>query len=424
VSARVGVGVGRDSVRAVLVRRGSIAWSASAALGEGEALRETLLRLLTEAPRGGWRRVRLAAAIGPAASQVKRLDGLPPVKSPRVLAQLVAENAGRFFLRNGVPLRVTDVHVAVTGDVWAGAVEAKVLDDVADAARALGMRLDAARPTLAVLPYALARTKDAATAFWRDADTRADVVIDGYALVRARRLPALDAADIPVGLPAQAIHPALRALGDDAWQFADAYGAAVAPPRAPLAFHTHAGSDRGASWTRLAAAGVLVVASAAAALVAPALAASRTATRAAGRIEELRYVQRELARTQASLVQLSGTLRQLAAFGAERRSMLRLLGALSAATPESTAIVTLRVDGVAGSFGALTPRGAAVLPTLAGLDEITGATIAGPVTREQLGSQELERVTIRFRVQPPGRGRAGRREFAPRDDARRPAGQP
>jgi hypothetical protein len=62
--------------------------------------------------------------------------------------------------------------------------------------------------------------------------------------------------------------------------------------------------------------------------------------------------------------------------------------------------VTLRVDSAGGSFVALATRGAAVLPSLGKLSEIDGASISGPVTREIVGTQELERVTIRFRLPP------------------------
>ena len=403
MSARLGVGIGRDALRAVLLRRGHVVWSASAGVAEGEPLRDALVRLLSGAPRARFGQMKLVAAVGPAASQVRRFEGLPPVKHPRLLARLAAENAGRFFLRNGVPLSITDIHIVGPGQVWAAAVETAIVDDIAEATRLVGARLEGTRPTVAVLPFALRGTA-AATIVWRDADTRADVVVERSALTRVRRLPCFDAIDPPAP-PTETVHPALRALGDAGWRFADAFGAAMAPSRAPMLVHARAESRARDRWTRLGILTVFVLASAVAALAAPAMLASRTAERAATRIGELHQVQRELARAQDTLVQLSSTLRQMAAFAAERRSMLHLLGALAETTPESTAIVTLRLDGRGGSLVALAPRAAAVLPALGDLREIMGATISSPVTREQIGAQELERVTIRFqlaRTRSPG----------------------
>jgi len=81
---------------------------------------------------------------------------------------------------------------------------------------------------------------------------------------------------------------------------------------------------------------------------------------------------------------------------ARRGRITLLLGAFSRVLPESTAIVELRIDSTGGSFTALSPHAADILPQLAGIDGATSARIAGTITRENVAGAQLERATFRF----------------------------
>ena len=68
----IGVGVGRDSVRAVALHGGRIVWTVERA-GGTEAVGQTIESALAEAPIPRWPRPRAVVAVGPAYVQTKRL---------------------------------------------------------------------------------------------------------------------------------------------------------------------------------------------------------------------------------------------------------------------------------------------------------------------------------------------------------------
>src|SRR5207249_299653 len=79
--------------------------------------------------------------------QLRTLSELPPVK-PRHLAALVAQQAGRFFRKNGQPL-VTDatwVGKGATRVADAAAVEEPLVEAIAAGARAAGLWLEMIAP--------------------------------------------------------------------------------------------------------------------------------------------------------------------------------------------------------------------------------------------------------------------------------------
>src|SRR5688500_4166046 len=86
----IGLGIGGDSVRAVVLSAGKIAWAAERSRGD-EPLTRTLERILADAPIVRWRRPRVIAAVGPAHAQTKRLVGLPPVGNQRSEERRVGE---------------------------------------------------------------------------------------------------------------------------------------------------------------------------------------------------------------------------------------------------------------------------------------------------------------------------------------------
>ena len=76
--------------------------------------------------------------------------------------------------------------------------------------------------------------------------------------------------------------------------------------------------------------------------------------------------------------------------------MVLLLGALAEALPDSSAIVTLRVDSAAGSMTLLSTSAASAIPRLAAVDVIAEPRIFGAVTREAIGAAQLQRIAVRF----------------------------
>ncbi|MBV9107950.1 MAG: hypothetical protein JO306_00910, partial [Gemmatimonadetes bacterium] len=99
-------------------------------------------------------------------------------------------------------------------------------------------------------------------------------------------------------------------------------------------------------------------------------------------------------------------LAEVSALGAVRWSPTRLLADVTRAMPAGAALVAFRADTASGSMVALAPRAASVLSALDRVDGISAPEISGPVTREPSPKGEVERVTVRFRLDPQRRARA------------------
>lgn len=380
-----------------MVQRGVITWSASTSIADGEPLGTAILRLLAEVPRRRWSRLRAVATVGPSAAQVKRLVGLPPLADRDELTRLISASVGRFFLRNGIPLRITDLRIADQDEVWAGAVETPHVDEIRGALSDLGIEFMAVLPTASVLGHATMASDTAIS--WHDADVCAETTYKNGEVVHARRIRRERASVEP--LPP--LRDPLDSLGDAAACFADAYAAAVVPltAREIVKPATPTGGIRGRA--RVAAAAGLLVVGLAGVFTTPGLAARRETTRAEQRIRVLRERGAEVHAARQSLLRSSNMLRHVADHGARRRSMTQLLAALAVATPESTAIVSLRVDSGAVNIIAVARNGPAVLPALTRFPEFAEAAIAAPVVRETVGAMELERVVVRFKWAPERR---------------------
>ena len=403
----IGLGIGRESVRAVAVRGDHIAWALERSRSE-EPLAQTIGQVLADAPRARWPRRLAVAAVGPSQAQTKRLVGLPVVRDMAQLSDLVRESAPRFFLRNGVPL-VTTCRAGLAGVTWGAALEKPVLDAIELACRAHRVQLSAVVPTVAVLGLTVEPGRDSTSIEWRDADVRTEVRIEAGALVDVRRANG----DSAEGAALIALTSALHTLDPDGWRFADAFGAARAQPSTMLAWRPAGSRDsRSVSGWRLALAGIALVVSAAAALAGPGVAARFAERKAAARLASLAAVRRDLAFAEREVGKVTAALAEVSAFDASRYSMIRLLGDLTRALPDESALITLRLTRDAGNLVALTPRAAVVLVKLENVPGIESAEIIGPVTREMVAGKTLERVTVRFRVSPQVRRDGPRSEGA------------
>lgn len=438
----VGIGISAGSVRAVGVSGDAIRWAIELERNESEPLSETIEALIERSPiiraRGrtpaqahaehrplshslpgwpmaGWLRPGVVVAIGPSAVQLKRLTGLPPLTDAAALEALVREGAGRFFLKNGVPLITTGVRLVEPGTVWAAAFEAPVVSEVERACRATDLRLQAIVPTATALAHATIPAANGARMVWVDGDVCTELAFSDGRVESVRRLPSdrsaecfascdvSDTAAIGQPLPVDA----LQKLGERSLAFADAYGATRLAQRLardePLILRAGSaalGSSRHPepSRRRLAVAASVFLLAAASAIAGPSLAAVRSARDARARLQSMEKEVLRAENAESDLSHLSQALTEVAGFESSRRSATTLLAELTRALPREAALVALDVDPTGGTLVALSARASQVTSALEKVKEIASPEIVGPVTRETTGSREVERVTVRFRL--------------------------
>lgn len=138
--------IGRDRVRANVARGKSVAWAAERTYETLDQLTESVARLAQEAtPRCRQAVVELERP----PAQLRLLADLPPVR-PRALKALVAQGAGRFFRRNGMPLSTDAVWLQSDGRVVcrAAAVPEPLLEAIVAGVRAAALSLHTIRPVL------------------------------------------------------------------------------------------------------------------------------------------------------------------------------------------------------------------------------------------------------------------------------------
>ena len=400
MSMRIGLAVASDSVRMVAVRDERILWAGESPLDAATPIERAAGKLLGEIPLPRWPRARVIAAIGPAQSQVKRLTGLPPVADARVVAQLVRESPGRFFLKNGIPLATTGVRLVAAGDAWGAALDEPVVRAIADVCRQRRVTLRGVVPTVLVL----GRSLEDARVVWHDGDVSAELTLSAGALEAIRRVPM----GSEHGEAAPEPRAALRALGGDAWRFADAYAAAMTDDDEPLAVRPGRAAAHEASrvprW-RLALAAAALALAMLAALIAPGLAGARAGREAERTLRAIAGERAKVVRDEADLRDITSALNEAAAFHRSRRSPVVFLASLADLLPPTAQLVAVRLDTAGGNLVALAPRAGDVISRLERLDGVEAPEAVGPVTREYVGQQEKERVTVRFRWRTSKEGR-------------------
>lgn len=352
MSTRIGLAVAADRIRVVAVRGGIVLWTSEADVTDGGSLVEAIAEIFAAAPLPRWPRPVVNVALGPAVAQTKHLRGLPPLADPHALVGLVQEGAGRFFLRNGSPLVTTGIRVVEPGEVWAAAFDQSTVHAVETACHTARLRLRALVPAAVVLGSALKGER----ILWHDGAVCTEIILADRQVTAVRRFPS---ALCPAASgPFEPVEPLAR-LGDEAGRFADAYGAATLPAKEPLVLRP----GRGAPGT-----------------------------------SDVPGWRRTTAAVACVLAVMSAALAEVAVFDAVHPSATLLLADLTRALPEGSAILTLRIDTAGGTLVALAPRAAAVLSPLGHIPGIVAPEIIGPMTREVADGRELERVTLRFRI--------------------------
>ncbi len=384
VSATIGVSLSTTEVRAVLLRRRRVVWQGVAMIDAGRSPGDALADLMTQVPRRRWHRVTVTVAVGPRSGEYKVIDGLPPIRQGRLVSPLVRENAAAFFLRRWPAMVVSDAELRTTGGVWAAAFDG----DLADAVLSVTGRVAAGRAQLVPWVVALARANDAGDHC---------AVVDGVCLeLRSEAVG---------GQGARVVEVRRRvARPDDGSTTIDhahvaALGAGLLAWRAPGTWQPVRDTNqrRSRARLRLVASGVAFALLMCVGLLLPPLRARRRAAAAAQDIAGIGTLRADQSRIERSLRDVTSQLDQLRRLNADRGRLTLLLGELSRALPESTAIVSLRVDSLDGSFVAVTPRAADILPELRAVHGITTPRIVGAVIRESMGPARVERATVRFR---------------------------
>jgi hypothetical protein len=390
---RIGLAVGSDHVRAVGVRSGDVLWAIEGERSPGGGLEGDIVTLLRHAALPRWPRSIVLAAVGPAACQTKRLTGLPTMADEAALRSIVRESTPRFFLRNGVPLITSGVRIEEPGSLWAVAFEMPEVRAIESACRTLGVRLRMIVPSLVALPFALVGELTE----WADGDVRSEVAYAAGRMSATRRLPNAVRED-GAASPAPSVVDALRALGAEAWRYADAYGATQVHDNEPLALRLASGDlDSGASRRRVRIAAVALCLAVCAAIAVPIIARAVQMRRTSRQLAALGPRSRQAEADEVELSRMGAALAEVASFDAARRSTIGFLAQLARALPDGSVLVTVRIDSTGGVVSLLAPRAASGLAALDSVTNVTSPQIIGPVTQELLGMRELERATVQFR---------------------------
>ncbi|GJG89827.1 hypothetical protein tb265_50080 [Gemmatimonadetes bacterium T265] len=395
------------------------------------------------------------AALSPTFVQVKRLSGLPPVADDAVLAGVVRENVGQFFLKAAVPLltggvrRVSgrsateqhaearvDASSAGASDVdtptaprpetttsetmaWAAAYLSPVVCDVIRACVAARLRLGSVAPTAVVLGNACRGSE----VQWTDGATPfAARYVDGVlaALQRLPRSASARQADGDSATPDLAASdwwdPALDGLGPDGGGYAAAFGAARHRGRDPVSLVPRHRSMRYLAAacapaarpavgpvprTRLVLAGVACALGLASAATAPGVAALRAERRAADALHALGPARARAAADEAARARALAVLDALAPFDAGRRSPTVWLAQLARDLPTGAAVVDVRLDSVGGTLVALAPHPGDLVRVVEHLPDVDAAELVGTLTRER---DPTEAAPIPVPGAPPGVG--------------------
>ena len=390
---RIGLSVASEGIRAVGVRAAQVEWAIHAVRTPSEDLAAQIVRLLRRAKLPTWPRPIVMAAIGPSASQTKLLTGLPAISDVSALNAIVRENVPRFFLRNGIPLVMGGVQVEAPGSLWATALEAPVVRDIETACGTLGLRVRLIATSLVALTCSLEDQR----VEWRDGEVRTELTIGNHRLRATRRLPPGGEAE-PHEPVEPVLVPELRALGAEAWQYADAYGATQLSGGEALALRSDAGElDSKAAHREVRIAAIALVMAIAVAVITPISALALRASRTSRELAVIAPRARQEERAEVDLWRISEALTEIELFDRSRRSPTQLLAQLTRALPEGSMLVTARIDSLGGAVVVLAPHAASTLASLDSLAGIAAPQIVGPVTKEVLGSRELERATVQFR---------------------------
>lgn len=389
---RVGVALSRDAIRAVAVRRNRIVWAAEATVERGAPLEAAISSLLTKAPLPRFPRPILNAAVGPHASQVRLVAGLPEAPGTAAAGAIIREHTASFFLKDGVPLITTNVQPTTKTEAFAAAIDGPYVDAVLRVCRARHLQLGFIAPSAVCLPRAF----EDRSFVWVDDNFVVDVShIDGsLETIRTRPLSAAGS----VESTSFRLAPPLSALGNNASRFADAYGVAATEAVPTLALDSVTAGFW--SWEstrrRLTPPAVLFAAGVMAIALSP-LSAVWAGQRAQVRLSRIRDDQvQTVVSTLDMLDRTTAIIGEVHGFASKRRDITNLLGALAAGLPAGTTVVSLELTDSLCQLGALSPNSADVLSAVRQIPGARSVELLGPVQHETMAGREIQRVTVRW----------------------------
>jgi hypothetical protein len=391
---RIGLAIRCDSASAVAVAGGDIVASAATPFTDLSDLARSLTDLLARMPRHGIARPRLIVAVGPSHCQLRRLVGLPPVRSAREASGILRLNAKRFFLQQATGLVPSSVIAVRDGQWWAAAVDTQLTSALHAAASAHRLRVVAVLPTMTLWGTGLAA--DARDLVWHDGSHAVRATFDKGRFVDCARVPESTPARLP--LDAQVTRHLASEKGATS-AAADAYLAAevdrvdVFPA---ITTETQAGVSPISRW-RLAVSALAAVTSVIIAIAAPVLVAQRATVVAYNSAER---IAQEAAPALANAARLSRArseiheVRQL--LGESVAPSSKIIALIARGLPDSAAAISVRIDSVHGEMVVLAPKAAAVLSRIERTRGPANASVTGPITRETADGRERERITLRF----------------------------
>ena len=402
MSTRLGISIRRDECAGLIVRQGRVLWRRRAARDAIQGVGPAIAELLATAPKRR-ARVRVTVAVGASYAQIKRITGVPSAMRADVASRLVRENVMSFFLRSSPRLVTTGVQRGGDGAAWSAALDAALVEEVVDALLAAGFR----PPVFVPEPVAASMVLASGTHHVVDGDVVAEITIpDRGGLERVCRLRRWSddggGGDANRAWTAESLREssaAIRWLGEEGRHYLAASAAATCPRNHPLTWRPPADPRRVRSLARLrlGVAGAALVLSATAAAVAPGIRASvdvGTTTRLAVRREPVRV---ETERIESDLRNVTAALDRVERFVSRRDDISLLLAELARTLPDSSALLSLRIDSVETSLSVLTPHAADVIVELANAERVVSPRIVGSVVRDAGARTPLERATIRLR---------------------------
>jgi hypothetical protein len=388
---RVGVALSRHAIRAVAIRRNRIVWAAEVPLEPGAALPSALASLLATAPLPRFPTPVLSAVVGPHASQVRPLMGLPESSDATTASAVVRENVSSFFLKDGVPLVTTGVQSIGHNQLLAAAIDQPYVDAVRQACHARGWRLGFIAPTAVCLVPAFTDPSFA----WVDGGCVVEIAyIDGtLESIRTRRVSAAESTPSSPQLT-----PRLATLGENASRFVDAFGVAATDTLPALALDASAAGF----WTwreirrRLLPPGILLAIGVIALVISP-LSAIWAGHRAQGRLARVPEDQvQTVVSTLDVLDRTSALLEEVHAFASARPNITTLLDDLTRNLPQGSVVLSLDLTDTQWQVVVLSQSSAAVLGALGRLPKARSVELVGSVERQTFAGHEMQRITARW----------------------------
>lgn len=333
---RVGIAVFRGRIEAVALRDGVVRWSAVRAVTESESLTDAVLQLVRSLPVSR-RRQSVVLGLGEPYARCRPLRGISADALESTVRARVEAEPAEFFL--GDPADMVVCAPVRESDTWFGAIlDRALVDAIRQAVLSSRCRFRGATP-LPTIVDSLARVDSTDT---------------------AERL----AREEHVGL----------------WYDPDGIRRVAQRAR-----------------TRLAILSILLVATIAAAAIAPTLGLRWYARGADTALEHLRLAVAMSDSGRGSDGAPERLASRAARAAADSRDLLQTVVRLSGALPDSAAFIVLRVDSLGGHAIVVTPPSRSALRSLSAVETIAAVQLTSAVTSEILGGVSVQRASVRWR---------------------------